>query len=41
MTPDERRAHGEQAFRCGIESFSLEANVGKLEEVLVAATGSA
>ena len=41
MSPDERRAHGERAFRYGIERFSLEVNVGKLEEVLVGAMRSA
>ena len=41
MTPDERRATGERAFRYGIERFSLDVNVEKLEEVLVGAMRSA
>jgi glycosyltransferase involved in cell wall biosynthesis len=40
MSPDERRRHGEQAFRYGIENFSLDVNVSKLEEVLVGALRS-
>jgi hypothetical protein len=35
MSPDERRSHGERAFRYGVERFSLAVNVGKLEELLV------
>jgi glycosyltransferase involved in cell wall biosynthesis len=34
MSPDERRRRGEQAFRYGRESFSVEANVAKLESAL-------
>jgi colanic acid biosynthesis glycosyl transferase WcaI len=41
MSPDERLSHGERAFRYGSERFSLAVNVGKLEEVLVAAMRSA
>jgi colanic acid biosynthesis glycosyl transferase WcaI len=35
MSPDERRERGEQAFRYGIETFSLQANVDRLESALV------
>jgi glycosyltransferase involved in cell wall biosynthesis len=41
MSPEERRRRGEQAFRYGLESFSVEVNVAKLEEALVGATRSA
>jgi colanic acid biosynthesis glycosyl transferase WcaI len=34
MSPDERRRRGEQAFRYGCESFSVQANVTKLESAL-------
>jgi colanic acid biosynthesis glycosyl transferase WcaI len=34
MSPDERRRRGEQAFRYGRESFSVQANVTKLESAL-------
>lgn len=41
MAPEERRRRGEQAFRYGLENFSLEANVGTLENVLLRAARSA
>ena len=41
MSADERRRRGEEAFRYGIANFSLEANVGRLEELLLSATRSA
>jgi glycosyltransferase involved in cell wall biosynthesis len=41
MSPDERQAHGERAFRSGIENFSLEGNVARLEELLVAVVDEA
>jgi putative colanic acid biosynthesis glycosyltransferase WcaI len=41
MSPDERRSRGERAFQYGIKSFSLDVNVGKLEDVLVRAMRSA
>jgi colanic acid biosynthesis glycosyl transferase WcaI len=34
MSPDDRRRRGEQAFQYGRESFSVEANVAKLESAL-------
>jgi colanic acid biosynthesis glycosyl transferase WcaI len=34
MSPDERLRRGEKAFRYGLENFSVEANVGKLESAL-------
>jgi colanic acid biosynthesis glycosyl transferase WcaI len=38
MSVDERRRHGEDAFRYGLANYSLAANVDRLEEVLVGAT---
>jgi glycosyltransferase involved in cell wall biosynthesis len=37
MSGDEWRRRGEQAFRYGIRTFSLDVNVGRLEDVLVGA----
>jgi hypothetical protein len=37
MEPADRRRRGEQAFRYGHESFSLDANVSTLETALVEA----
>ena len=37
MSVDERRRHGEDAFRYGVANYSLAANVDRLEEVLVGA----
>jgi hypothetical protein len=37
MEPDDRRRRGEQAFAYGIENFSLEVNVSRLESALVQA----
>jgi hypothetical protein len=34
MSADERVRRGEEAFRYGLENFSVEANVGKLESAL-------
>jgi len=41
MSRDDRWRHGEGAFQYGIKNFSLDVNVGKLEEVLVGAMRSA
>ena len=35
MTPDERAAHGEQAFAYGEQHYGLEATVDRLEELLM------
>jgi glycosyltransferase involved in cell wall biosynthesis len=35
MSPEERRRHGEEAFRYGIDNFSREASVDKLDSLLV------
>jgi len=40
MEPGERRRRGEQAFRYGIEHYSLDANVSRLEAALVQAIAS-
>jgi colanic acid biosynthesis glycosyl transferase WcaI len=40
MEPDDRQRRGEQAFRYGLENFSLAANVSKLESALVQAIRS-
>ena len=37
MEPDDRRRRGEQAFAYGVENFSLEVNVSRLESALVQA----
>ena len=41
MSADERRRRGDEAFRYGMENFSLRANVDRLEELLAGATRSA
>jgi glycosyltransferase involved in cell wall biosynthesis len=40
MEPDDRRGRGEEAFRYGVENFSLAANVSRLESALVQAIQS-